>query len=116
MDAPTIPDRTAWLQGQLLAILPDTVAILAAEPRVIGIKDSAGDPDTFMRFLSTKGRHPQFRVLLGDGTLMVTERLLPDDGLVPGPANIVPHLYVALHKARVAGDMTTWRRAWSCLR
>ncbi len=92
-------------------ILPDTAATLAAEPRVIGIKDSAGDPDTFTRYLSIKQRQPRFRVLMGDGTLMVAEQPLSADGLVPGPANIVPHLYVALHKARVAGDTTTWRRA-----
>jgi len=92
-------------------ILPDTAATLAAEPRVMGIKDSAGDPDAFARFLSIKRRQPRFRALLGDGTLMVAERPLPADGLVPGPANIVPHLYVALHKARVAGDTTAWQSA-----
>jgi len=93
------------------AILLDTAATLANEPRVIGIKDSAGDRDAFMSFLAIKRRHPHFRVLLGDGALMVAEQPLPADGLVPGPANIVPHLYVALHKARVAGDTMTWRRA-----
>jgi len=92
------------------AILPDTAATLASEPRVIGIKDSAGDRDAFMNFLAIKRRHPHFHVLLGDGSLMVAEQPLPADGLVPGPANIVPHLYVALHKARVASDTTTWRR------
>lgn len=93
------------------AILPNTAAALAAEPSVIGIKDSAGDPDAFTQFLSIKRSQPRFRVLLGDGTLMVAEQPLPADGLVPGPANIAPHLYVALHQARVAGDTATWQRA-----
>ncbi len=90
-------------------LLPETVAILAAEPRILGVKDSGGDTDAFQRLLPIKRQRPDFRVLMGDGNLMVAEPPPQADGLVPGPANIVPHLYVALHKARVAGDTMAWR-------
>ncbi len=97
-------------------LLPETVAALAAEPRILGVKDSGGDVEAFARLLPIKRQRPDFRVLMGDGNLMVAEPPPPADGLVPGPANIAPHLYVALHKARVAGDMTAWRRVAAELR
>jgi len=97
-------------------LLPETVDALVAEPRILGIKDSAGDAEAFQRLLPIKRRRPNFRVLMGDGNLMVTEPPPQADGLVPGPANIAPHLYVALHRARLADDMTTWRRVAAELR
>ncbi len=97
-------------------LLPETVATLAAEPRILGIKDSAGDVDAFQRLLPIKRRRPDFRVLMGDGALMVAEPAPHADGLVPGPANITPHLYVALHRARLANDLPAWRRVAAELR
>ena len=97
-------------------LLPETVAALAAEPRILGIKDSAGDRDAFRRLLPIKQQRPDFRVLMGDGNLMVAEPPPHADGLVPGPANIAPHLYVALHRARLADDLATWRGAAAELR
>ncbi len=96
-------------------LLPETVATLAAEPRILGVKDSGGDMDAFQRLLPIKRQRPDFRVLMGDGNLMIADPP-PADGLVPGPANITPHLYVALHRARLADDLPAWRRVAAELR
>ncbi len=83
---------------------PETVAALARDPRVLGIKDSAGDTENFKRFLAIKQAAPAFKVLQGHGWKMREDPPLVGDGMVPGLANIAPHLYVALWQAAHAGD------------
>ena len=41
--------------------LPETVAALARDPRVIGIKDSAGDAAVYRQFIAIKRDRPAFR-------------------------------------------------------
>jgi 4-hydroxy-tetrahydrodipicolinate synthase len=94
-----IPQAT----GHVLA--PETVAALAGEPRVLGIKDSAGDLATFQQLLAIRQRRPTFRVLQGSERLMAACLLLGADGLVPGLANVAPGLFVALRRAAAAGDV-----------
>src|SRR5262249_48890413 len=62
----------------------DTVAALAADPRIIGLKDSAGDFAAFHRFLAVRARRPDFRVLQGHESLAAASLLQGGDGLVPG--------------------------------
>ncbi len=91
-------------------LLPETVAALASERRVIGIKDSAEDGGAFARFLAIKAEQPHFRVLQGSGKLMNQTPPPVGDGLVPGLANFAPRLYVALFAAARAGDGATVAR------
>jgi 4-hydroxy-tetrahydrodipicolinate synthase len=91
-------------------IAPETAAALARDPRVIGIKDSAEDKAAFRRFLEIREQRPAFRVLQGSGKLMAEASPLVGDGLVPGLANIAPHLYVTLFAAAKAGDAATIAR------
>ena len=83
---------------------PDLVATLASEPRVIGIKDSAGDLDAFARFVRVKETRPDFRVLQGHERVMARSLQLGGDGLVPGLGNVVPGVFAALICAVRAGD------------
>lgn len=71
---------------------------LAADPRVIGIKDSSGDMDLFRSHLGVRERHP-FRVLQGAETVMGESLRLGADGLVPGLANVSPEVFVGLVRA-----------------
>ncbi len=80
------------------------VARLAREERVLGIKDSAGRFEAFQQFLEVKQTRPTFRVLQGDESLAAASLLQGADGLVPGMANFVPRLFVALHQAAATGD------------
>jgi 4-hydroxy-tetrahydrodipicolinate synthase len=94
--------------GTMLAF--ETVAALAREPRVLGIKDSSGDLGYFQQLLTLKQDRPSFRVLQGNETVASSSLLLGGDGLIPGYGNIVPDLYTALHRAARAGDVESCRR------
>jgi 4-hydroxy-tetrahydrodipicolinate synthase len=81
-----------------------SVARLAQDPRILGIKDSAGDFEAFQGFLAIKKTRANFRVLQGSEHLASASLLLGGDGLVPGMANFVPALFVALQTAAAKGD------------
>jgi 4-hydroxy-tetrahydrodipicolinate synthase len=83
---------------------PVVVGRLAAEPRVLGIKDSSGDLGVFQRYLAVKRQRPAFRVLQGNELCASSSLLLGGDGLVPGMANFAPSLYVSLRAAAAEGD------------
>ncbi len=86
---------------------PGTVAQLARDERVLGIKDSAGNFEAFQKFLAVKQARPTFRVLQGDESLAAASLLQGADGLVPGMSNFVPRLFVSLHQAAAKGDTAT---------
>ena len=81
-----------------------TVEVLAAHPRVLGIKDSAGDFEAFQRLLAIKRRRADFRVLQGNEALLAASLLQGGDGVVPGLGNVAPSLMVSLCRAAARGD------------
>jgi 4-hydroxy-tetrahydrodipicolinate synthase len=81
----------------------DTVGRLAREPRVLGIKDSAGDFEAFQKLLAIKRERPHFRVLQGHEALGAASLLQDGDGMVPGMANLAPALFVSLQAAADRG-------------
>lgn len=89
----------------------ETVAVLAHEPRVMGIKDSSGDMVYFQQLLAIKKRRSDFRVLQGNELVMAASLLLGGDGLIPGYSNIAPSLYVAMRRAAASGDFAACRAA-----
>lgn len=91
-------------------LAPPTVARLARDERVLGIKDSAGNFEAFQQFLVVQRARPTFRVLQGDESLAAASLLQGADGLVPGMANFVPRLFVWLHQAAAEGDAATCAR------
>jgi 4-hydroxy-tetrahydrodipicolinate synthase len=88
------------------ALQPALVERLAPESRILGIKDSAGDFEAFQGFLAVKKTRTSFRVLQGNEHLASASLLIGGDGLVPGMANFVPSLFVALQSAAAKGDAT----------
>jgi 4-hydroxy-tetrahydrodipicolinate synthase len=83
---------------------PETVAALAADQRVIGIKDSAGDPAVYRRFVDVKRAQPAFRVLQGSEAHAAGSLADGGDGLVPGLGNVVPGHFVGIRRAMTGGD------------
>jgi len=81
-----------------------SVASLAQDPRILGIKDSAGDFEAFQGFLAIKKRRADFRVLQGNEHFASASLLQGSDGLVPGMANFAPALFVSLHRAAANAD------------
>ena len=83
--------------------LPQTVATLAQEPRVLGVKDSSGNLAGFQSFLAVKRERPDFRVLQGDERVMAACLLMGGDGVIAGLANVAPRLFVDLVHAGCPG-------------
>ena len=84
---------------------PELVTALAAERRVLGIKDSAGDLKAFQAFTRLKRTQPDFRVLQGHEAVMGASLLCGGDGLVPGLGNVAPALFAALIQAARSADL-----------
>src|SRR5262249_8699486 len=80
-----------------------TVEALAAHPRVLGIKDSAGDFEAFQRLLAIKRRRADFRVLQGHEALLAASLLQGGDGVVPRLGHRAPSLMVSLWRAPARG-------------
>ncbi|HZS91348.1 MAG TPA: dihydrodipicolinate synthase family protein [Chloroflexota bacterium] len=89
--------------------LPRTVAALAEEPRVLGIKDSSGNLAGFQGFVAIKQARPDFRVLQGDERVMAACLLMGGDGVIAGLANVAPRLFVDLVAAGRCGDAAACR-------
>ena len=81
----------------------DTIGRLARNPRVLGVKDSAGDFEAFQKLLAIKRERPHFRVLQGHESLAAASLLQGGDGMVPGMANLAPALFVRLQAAADRG-------------
>jgi 4-hydroxy-tetrahydrodipicolinate synthase len=99
-----IPQATHHVIG------PETVAPLARERRVLGIKDSAGDFQAFLRLVAIKRARATFRVLQGSESLAAASLLHGADGLVPGLANVAPGLFVSLRRAAAEHDAAACAR------
>jgi 4-hydroxy-tetrahydrodipicolinate synthase len=88
----------------------ETVKALAAEPRILGVKDSWGDMPYFQSLLTLKLQRPSFRVLQGHEHAAMASLLLGADGLIPGLGNVAPRVMVNLVNAARAGDVATCQR------
>jgi 4-hydroxy-tetrahydrodipicolinate synthase len=87
-------------------VAPATVRAVAADMRILGIKDSAGDFEAFLGYLGAKSRRTEpFRVLQGHEALAAASLLQGGDGLVPGLANVAPALLTALCRAAAAAEV-----------
>jgi dihydrodipicolinate synthase/N-acetylneuraminate lyase len=84
-------------QNTHLALSPSTVGALARHPRIVGIKDSAGDWFAFEEFLAL--RSDGFSVLQGREQLAAVSFWTGADGLISGMANFAPRLLRELSAA-----------------
>jgi 4-hydroxy-tetrahydrodipicolinate synthase len=78
-------------------LAPTAVAALAAHPRIVGIKDSAGEFFAFAEFLRL--RSDTFSVMQGRERLAAISLGSGADGLISGMANVAPRLLGALSSA-----------------
>ncbi|MDR3517674.1 MAG: dihydrodipicolinate synthase family protein [Azospirillaceae bacterium] len=96
-----IPGRT----GNKLE--PETVAVLASHPNIIGIKDSAGSQESLDAFLTIARERDDFDVLVGPDSLILHGLKNGAAGCISGLGNIAPVTLNAIHAAFVAGDIAT---------
>ena len=84
-------------QNTHLALSPSAVATLAQHPKIVGMKDSAGDWFAFERFLGLRGE--AFSVLQGREQLAAASLWAGADGVISGLANLAPRLLQSLAAA-----------------
>ncbi len=98
-----IPSRVGF------RLLDETVALLAAENVISGIKDSSGYPARIRRLVRdrTEAARLSFSILTGSEVTADTDLLLGADGVVPGLGNVDPDSYVAIFEAVKSGHLAT---------
>jgi 4-hydroxy-tetrahydrodipicolinate synthase len=82
---------------------PATVAALAEEGTICGLKDSSGDFHGFREVLM-RTRHLPFRAFTGSELIVDSCLHMGAHGSVPGLANVFPAEYVRLYDLARAGD------------
>ncbi len=83
-------------------MLPETVALLAGEPGVIGIKEAVNTPERMQALLALKS--PAFVVLSGDDPTACRAMLAGADGVVSVASNVLPTAFRRLCDLARAGD------------
>lgn len=87
-----------------LTIAPETVRQLIDENVAIGIKDSSGDISYLHNVQKILEDYPAAPVLVGDERIMAEGFMAGTHGGVPGSANLLPHLFVAMYEAGRSGQ------------
>lgn len=96
-----VPARTG------VDLQPETVARLAAHPRIIGVKEALPDPARMQALLGL--RQPGFAVLSGDDPTALRAFSAGADGLISVVANCVPAACAELYRSARAGNMQAAR-------
>lgn len=85
-------------------IAPETVKEVMQLDNLVGIKDSAGDWDNFLKLLAYRVDRPEFVVFQGAEKLAARSIEAGADGVVPGLGNIVPSFFVEIINAIKSGN------------
>lgn len=80
-----------------------TVERLAKIENIVGIKDSSGDFDNMLEYISA-GRGEDFSVLSGNDSLIIRNLLAGGTGGIAGCANVFPKTMVSIYELFVEGD------------
>ncbi|MFC1746866.1 dihydrodipicolinate synthase family protein [Candidatus Neomarinimicrobiota bacterium] len=84
---------------------PDTVRVLAANPGIVGLKDSSADMVYFHQLQTLLKDKPDFSLLIGTEELLGEAVLMGGHGGICGGANLWPQLFVNLYNAAKAKDL-----------
>lgn len=88
----------------------ESVAELAREPKIVGLKDSAGEIMYLHGLLrAVVAARPEFTLMVGPEEMMAESVMLGVHGGVNGGSNLFPMLYVDLYQAASAGDLARVR-------
>lgn len=90
---------------------PATVATLAREGTIVGIKDSSRDFEYFEGICIATRDLPAFRIFTGSDTMLLPSLTMGGAGTICGAANVAPHWVVRIFEAFQRGDMVAARNA-----
>ena len=93
-----IPQNTkVWIE-------PASLATLAREGAVVGIKDSSRDFEYFSRVCLALRDLPDFRIFTGSDTMLMAALAMGGAGTICGGANVAAGLVVGIYDSVKAGD------------
>ena len=90
---------------------PETVATLAREGTIQGIKDSSRDFEYFEGVCIATRDLPTFRIFIGSDTMLLASLALGGAGTICGAGNVAPALVVRIFDQYVGGDIEAARAA-----
>src|SRR5487761_1116724 len=96
-------------QNTKVVVDPATVAALAREGSVIGIKDSSRDFEYFESVCAATRSLPDFRIFTGSDTMLLASLAMGGAGTVCGGANIAPSWIVKIFDEFERGDLKAAR-------
>lgn len=88
------------------ALNPPTVAQLAKVPNIVGVKDSSGNFDNILKYISATT--PEFSVLAGTDSLILPGLMSGGQGAIAATANLLPEVVVSVYENFKAGN---WAKA-----
>jgi dihydrodipicolinate synthase/N-acetylneuraminate lyase len=88
---------------------PTTVAALARDGTIAGIKDSSRDFEYFEGVCIATRELPRFRIFTGSDTMLLSSLAMGGAGTICGAANVAPHWVVRIFDAFQRGDMVAAR-------
>jgi len=94
---------------------PATVATLAREGMIAGIKDSSRDFEYFEGVRIATRDLPKFRVFTGSDTMLLASLAVGGAGTICGAANVAPHWVVRIYEDFQRGDIEAARVAQDAL-
>lgn len=77
----------------------NSIASLADEPNIVGVKDSTSDCGRWAELANTVGRHEKFSVLIGTELIPHVALILGADGIIGGSHNVAAGIAVKLYRA-----------------
>jgi 2-dehydro-3-deoxy-D-pentonate aldolase len=88
---------------------PETVAALAHEGTIAGIKDSSRDFEYFEGVCIATRELPRFRIFTGSDTMLLPALAMGGAGTICGAANVAPAWIVRIYEDFQRGDMAAAR-------
>ncbi len=88
---------------------PATVATLAREGTIVGIKDSSRDFEYFEGICIATRDLPRFRIFTGSDTMLLPSLAMGGAGTICGAANVAPGWIVRIYEDFQRGDMPAAR-------
>lgn len=90
---------------------PASVAALAREGAIQGLKDSSRDFEYFEGVCLATREMPAFRLFTGSDSMLLASLAMGASGTICGAGNIAPYWVVRIYDAYVSGDLTSARDA-----
>ena len=88
---------------------PSSVATLAREGTIVGIKDSSRDFEYFEGVCTATRELPHFRIFTGSDTMLLPSLAMGGAGTICGAANVAPRWVVRIDEEFKRGDLVAAR-------